>query len=87
MQANELFDRITVQMIADIEAGTERWRMPWHCLADLGTPVNADGRGYQIRCFCLGPLRSTVGTRESGRLFKVGDAKARSYDAESVALT
>ena len=47
MQASQLFEDITAQMIHDIEAGTDQWRMPWHALADLGTPVNADGRGYR----------------------------------------
>ena len=34
MQANELFTKITDQIIADIEAGAGTWKMPWHCLAE-----------------------------------------------------
>jgi antirestriction protein ArdC len=47
MQANDLFTAITTELIADIEAGTGTWKMPWHCLADIGTPVSADGRPYR----------------------------------------
>ena len=47
MQANDLFSSITTQLIADIEAGTGTWKMPWHSLADIGTPVRADGRPYR----------------------------------------
>jgi antirestriction protein ArdC len=66
MQANELFNQITAQMIADIEAGTERWRMPWHCLADLGTPVNADGRGYRGANSVLLPFEAAAHEWELG---------------------
>ena len=48
MHANDLFDQITAQLIADIETGAARdWRMPWHTLADAGTPTNVDGRPYR----------------------------------------
>jgi len=47
MHANELFDQITDQLVADIEAGAAAWRMPWHALADAGTPTSADGRPYR----------------------------------------
>jgi antirestriction protein ArdC len=47
MQANDLFTAITTQLIADIEAGTGSWKMPWHSLADIGTPVSAEGRPYR----------------------------------------
>jgi antirestriction protein ArdC len=48
VHANDLFARITDQLIADIETGAARsWRMPWHTLADAGTPVSADGRSYR----------------------------------------
>ena len=66
MQANELFDRITAKMIADIEAGTERWRMPWHCLADLGTPVSADGRSYRGGNSVLLPWTAAANGWDSG---------------------
>ena len=66
MQANELFDRITAKMIADIEAGTERWRMPWHCLADLGTPVSADGRAYRGANSVLMPWTAVANGWDSG---------------------
>jgi antirestriction protein ArdC len=47
MHANDLFERITDQLIADIEAGAGTWRMPWHALADAGTPTSIDGRHYR----------------------------------------
>ncbi len=48
MHANDLFTSITDQLVADIETGaTGTWRMPWHTLADAGTPVNVDGRPYR----------------------------------------
>ncbi|MGE3836088.1 MAG: ArdC family protein [Acidimicrobiia bacterium] len=47
MKANDLFDTITDQLVADIEAGAGTWRMPWHSLADAGTPTSVDGRPYR----------------------------------------
>src|SRR5262245_37748735 len=48
MHANDLFAQITDQLIADIESGaTGTWRMPWHTLADSGTPASVDGRPYR----------------------------------------
>ncbi len=47
MHAQDLFQKVTDQLIADIEAGAGQWRMPWRRLADSGTPENADGRRYR----------------------------------------
>lgn len=48
MHANDLFAQITDQLIADIETGAAgTWRMPWHALADVGTPTSVDGRPYR----------------------------------------
>jgi len=47
MHADDLFQNITDELIAAIEAGTSTWRMPWHTIADAGTPVNVDGRAYR----------------------------------------
>jgi antirestriction protein ArdC len=48
MNANDLFTQITEQLITDIETGAARtWRMPWHTLADTGTPTSIDGRPYR----------------------------------------
>ena len=47
MLANDLFAQITDQLVADIEAGAGTWRMPWHALADAGTPTSVDGRPYR----------------------------------------
>ena len=48
MNANDLFSQITDQLIADIETGAAgEWRMPWHTLADAGTPTSIDGRPYR----------------------------------------
>lgn len=48
MHANDLFETITNQLIADIESGAAgEWRMPWHTLADAGTPASIDQRPYR----------------------------------------
>jgi antirestriction protein ArdC len=47
MHADHLFTHITDQLVADIEAGARTWRMPWHALADAGTPTSVDGRPYR----------------------------------------
>jgi antirestriction protein ArdC len=47
MKANDLFATITDQLVVDIEAGAGTWRMPWHTLADAGTPTSVDGRPYR----------------------------------------
>lgn len=47
MHANDLFTAITDQLVADIEAGAGTWRMPWHTLADAGTPLSIDHRPYR----------------------------------------
>jgi len=48
MHANDLFETITNQLIADIESGAAgQWRMPWHTLADAGTPTSIDQRAYR----------------------------------------
>jgi antirestriction protein ArdC len=47
MQADELFNKVTESLIRQIEAGASGWRMPWHHLAEAGTPISADGRRYR----------------------------------------
>lgn len=48
MRANDLFAHITDQLIADLETGAAgSWRMPWHTLADAGTPASIDNRPYR----------------------------------------
>ena len=47
MKADDLFETITNQLIADIEAGAGDWVMPWHCLANTSTPMSVDGRRYR----------------------------------------
>jgi antirestriction protein ArdC len=48
MHANDLFTTITAQLIDDIETGAVgTWRMPWHHLADAGTPTSIDHRPYR----------------------------------------
>ena len=48
MHANDLFATITAQLIDDIETGAAgTWRMPWHHLADAGTPTSIDHRPYR----------------------------------------
>jgi len=48
MRAEDLFAEITNQLITAIETGAAGdWRMPWHTLADAGTPISVDGRRYR----------------------------------------
>ncbi len=46
MRADELFQQITDQLIADIEAGAGNWEMPWHTIASTGLARSIDGRPY-----------------------------------------
>ena len=42
MHSNELFERITQRIIADVEAGAGQFKMPWHRWGEaLATPINA----------------------------------------------
>ncbi len=47
MQAQELFETITHQLIADIEQGAGDWTMPWHQLAASSPAQSIDGRSYR----------------------------------------
>lgn len=48
MRADDLFAKITAQLIADIESGSAgTWRMPWHTIADSGIPESVEGRRYR----------------------------------------
>jgi antirestriction protein ArdC len=45
MHATDLFDKVTADLIAAIEAGASGWRMPWHRLT--GVPRSVHGRNYR----------------------------------------
>jgi antirestriction protein ArdC len=45
MRADDLFEQVTADLVAAIEAGASGWRMPWQRLAVL--PRNVDGRPYR----------------------------------------
>lgn len=45
--ANELFERITHELISAIESGTGKWEMPWTQLGAHLAPRNIDGRLYR----------------------------------------
>jgi antirestriction protein ArdC len=47
MKANDLFDKVTADLVAAIEDGASGWRMPWHRLAAGRLPVSVDGRPYR----------------------------------------
>lgn len=47
MRADDLFTLVTESLIRQIEEGAGSWRMPWHHLAEAGTPTSADGRRYR----------------------------------------
>jgi antirestriction protein ArdC len=43
-----LYEQITQQIVAAIEAGTSGYRMPWHRTGGIGAPMNAiSGRAYR----------------------------------------
>jgi antirestriction protein ArdC len=48
MDRQELYASVTAEVVAQIEAGTAAWRMPWNAIADAGEPVNAlTGKAYR----------------------------------------
>jgi antirestriction protein ArdC len=46
MKASELFEQVTADLVAAIEAGASNWRMPWRRLGVAGVPRNVEGRSY-----------------------------------------
>ena len=46
MKANELFEKVTDDLVAAIEAGASGWQMPWQRLA-ANRPVSVDDRPYR----------------------------------------
>lgn len=66
MKANDLFTTITDQLVADIEAGAGTWRMPWHTLADAGTPISIDRRTYRGMNALWLPMVATANGWTSG---------------------
>jgi antirestriction protein ArdC len=66
MNAETLFESITDQLVAAIEAGAGDWVMPWHTLATAGTPTSIDGHTYRgLNALWLPMVASTHGW-ESG---------------------
>ena len=47
MKAEDLFEKVTADLVAAIEDGARDWRMPWRRLAAGGLPRSADGRPYR----------------------------------------
>ena len=47
MKAEDLFEKVTADLIAAIEDGAKDWRMPWHRLGASGLPRSVDGRAYR----------------------------------------
>jgi antirestriction protein ArdC len=47
MKASDLFEKVTADLVAAIEAGASNWRMPWQRLATAGVPRSVDGRTYR----------------------------------------
>jgi len=47
MKAEDLFEKVTADLIAAIEDGAKDWRMPWHRLAASGLPRSVDGHAYR----------------------------------------
>lgn len=47
MRAEQLYEQVTNQLIAEIEAGAGDWEMPWRNLAANGPAKSIDGRRYK----------------------------------------
>src|SRR4051812_26378302 len=48
MDRQSLYEAVTVEVVRQIEAGADGWRMPWVAVAEQGHPVNAlTGKGYR----------------------------------------
>lgn len=47
MKAEDLFEKVTADLVTAIEDGAKDWRMPWHRLAASGLPRSVDGRPYR----------------------------------------
>ena len=47
MNASDLFEKVTADLVAAIEAGAKDWEMPWQRLAAGGLPRSVDGRAYR----------------------------------------
>lgn len=41
MDRTSLYASVTAEVVRQIEAGADTWRMPWHAIAEAGEPVNA----------------------------------------------
>lgn len=47
MKAEDLFEKVTTDLIVAVEEGAKDWRMPWHRLGLAGLPRSANGRAYR----------------------------------------
>lgn len=47
MNAEDLFEKVTADLIAAIEDGARDWHMPWHRLGATGLPRSVDGHAYR----------------------------------------
>lgn len=47
MHAEDLFEKVTAELVAAIEAGAGGWQMPWRRLGAAGVPRSVDGRPYR----------------------------------------
>lgn len=48
MDRKAVYEAVTAQVVAQIEAGTSAWRMPWGAITEAGQPVNAlTGKPYR----------------------------------------
>jgi antirestriction protein ArdC len=55
MHADELFEKVTAELVDAIEAGASGWQMPWRRLAAVGVARSTEGRLYRgINSWVLG---------------------------------
>jgi antirestriction protein ArdC len=66
MKADELFDKVTADLVAQIEAGAGTWEMPWKQLASTGAPLRMNGEPYKgINWWILGLEQLANGYRSN----------------------
>ncbi len=62
MKAEELYESVTAQLIAEIESGAGNWEMPWHTLGAAGLATSIDDRRYRgLNCLILSLASAATG--------------------------
>jgi antirestriction protein ArdC len=66
MHADELFEKVTAELVDAIEAGASGWQMPWRRLAPVGVARSIEGRPYRgINSWVLGMTAADRGWKSN----------------------